>query len=170
MRHSLSIDLVICTYNNAALLKKTLEEIIQLNVPSNISWEVLVVNNNCTDETASIVEYQIRKTEIPIRMIKEPEQGLTAARLCGVCNTRSNWIAFIDDDCIFATNWIEEAEKFIAARPQCGLFGGRINLFWENEPPSYVVHFPFAYAAKNHGDKAKPLKAVAVQQQVPCML
>ncbi len=107
-----------------------------------------------------MVQEEISNAEIPIRMIIETEQGLTAARLSGVCNTKSDWIAFIDDDCVLTTNWVEEAEKFIATHPQCGLFGGRVQLLWEKEPPSYVMHFPFAYAAKNHGDSAKRLKAV----------
>ncbi len=156
-----SIDLVICTYNNASLLKRTLEGIAQLSVPSNITWNVLVVNNNCTDETATIVKDQILKNEIQLRMVIETDQGLTAARVRGVHDTHSEWIAFIDDDCILAKNWIEEAEKFIKVYPGCGLFGGKIQLLWEKEPPSYVMHFPFAYAAKNHGDKAKRLSAVA---------
>ena len=161
MNSALSIDLVVCTYNNASLLQRTLESIAQLKVPAHINWSVLVVNNNCTDDTASIVEYHMSKGVLPLRTIVETTQGLTTARVCGVCNTESDWIAFIDDDCLLATNWIEEAERFITAHQDCGLFGGKIQLLWEKEPPSYVVHFPFAYAAKNHGDTAKRLKAVA---------
>jgi glycosyltransferase involved in cell wall biosynthesis len=161
METAFSINLIICTYNNAALLKRTLGGIAQLEVPAHISWSVLVVNNNCTDETESVVGDQISKKDIPIRMIRETQQGLTSARLCGVQNTDAAWIAFIDDDCVLATNWIEEAEKFIIAHPNCGLFGGKIQLLWEEEPPSYVMQFPFAYAAKNHGDTAKPLAAIA---------
>ncbi|MDQ3682290.1 MAG: glycosyltransferase family 2 protein [Bacteroidota bacterium] len=159
MNSAFSIDLVICTYNNAALLQKTLESIAQLRVPAHINWSVLVVNNNWTDETVSIVKDHICKGVLPLRTIVETTQGLTTARVSGVRNTEAEWIAFIDDDCLLSTNWIEEAEKFIAGHPDCGLFGGRIQLLWEKEPPSYVVHFPFAYAAKNHGNEVKRLKA-----------
>ncbi|HZH63243.1 MAG TPA: hypothetical protein VEY10_00035 [Flavisolibacter sp.] len=44
-----STTLVICTYHNAALLKRTLEVSAQLLVPARLSWSVLVVNNNCSD-------------------------------------------------------------------------------------------------------------------------
>ena len=68
---------------------------------------------------------------MPIRTIVETTQGLTSARVCGVQNTEAGWIAFIDDDCVLTTNWVEEAEKFIAVHLDCGLFGGRIQLLWE---------------------------------------
>ncbi len=65
METAFSINLIICTYNNAALLKRTLEGIAQLKVPAHISWSVLVVNNNCTDETESVVGDQISKKIYP---------------------------------------------------------------------------------------------------------
>ena len=161
MGNIISIDLVICTYNNARLLKHTLEAIAQLKVPDHIRWNVLVVNNRCTDDTVGVVKEQISNKVIPLKMVIEPKQGLTPARACGVLNTDSDWIAFIDDDCILETEWLEEAIKFIITHPQCGLFGGKIQLLWEKEPPPFVKYFPFAYAAKNHGNTAKRLTAVA---------
>ena len=113
MNSALSIDLVICTYNNASLLQRTLESVAQLTVPAHIRWGVLVVNNNCSDDTASTVEDHISKGVLPIRTVVETTQGLTTARVCGVKNTEQDWIAFIDDDCILAKNWIEEAENFL---------------------------------------------------------
>lgn len=158
---SFSIDLVICTYNNAVLLENTLESIAGLQVPPHINWSVLVVDNNCTDHTGDIVTACIKKNLFSLTMITEPKQGLTNARLCGVRNSNAEWIAFIDDDCLLAPDWIEEAGTFIASHPSCGLFGSRIQLIWEKTPPSFVTQFPFAFAGKNHGDIAKKVKAVA---------
>ena len=84
MNSAFSIDLVICTYKNAALLKKTLEGIAKLKIPAHISWGVLVVNNNCTDDTALVVKDHISKGLLPIRTIVETTQGLTSARVCSV--------------------------------------------------------------------------------------
>jgi glycosyltransferase involved in cell wall biosynthesis len=157
----ISIDLVICTYNNAPLLKKTLEALYSVNVPAATNWGVIVVNNNCSDETAQVFNQHIAKGVLPIRMVNETKLGLTNARLCGVQNSNADWIAFVDDDCLLENNWLEEAVTFVIDHPECGLFGSRIQLLWEEEPPSYLLYFPFAFAAKNHGNFPKKLKAVA---------
>ena len=161
MNHSFSIDLIVCTYNNASLLQRTLESLENLTVAGHIKWSVLVVDNNCTDNTAAVVEQFINHGVLRIQIVVEKTQGLTAARVCGVKHTNAEWIAFIDDDCLLARDWIEQAASFLQVHPACKLFGGRINLFWEEQPPSYVVYFPFAFAGKNHGDNPHPVKSVA---------
>ncbi|HVF48489.1 MAG TPA: glycosyltransferase [Pyrinomonadaceae bacterium] len=155
MAREISLDIVICTYNNAPMLARTLEAISRQKVSEGIGWRVLVVNNNCTDETPQVVEQFARAGRFDVRMVCEPEQGLTAARVCGVKNTRGEWVAFVDDDCLLAENWIEEAASFASGHPACGAFGGQIILQWEQSPPPYVLNFPYAYAGAYHGETAK---------------
>jgi glycosyltransferase involved in cell wall biosynthesis len=150
----LSIDLVICTYNNAALLERTLEAISRLRIPADVRCRALVVDNNCTDETPAVVERWAASFPIPLAIVREPRQGLTPARLRGVMETEGEWIAFVDDDCLLAEDWMDEAAAFAAEHPECGAFGGRVEPEWEIEPPPYVLAHRYAYAAKRHGDAA----------------
>ena len=151
-----SIDLVICTYNNAALLDRTLAAIARQQVSSQVQWSVLVVDNNCTDTTGEIVKTYVRSNTIPqLRRIVEPRQGLTYARLCGIQNTTADWIAFVDDDCLLAADWVEQAVKFAAAQPDCGAFGGQVILNWEVPPPSFMIDFGYSFAQQEHGDRPK---------------
>lgn len=150
----LSIDLVICTYNNAALLERTLEAISRLRVPAQVRCGVLVVDNNCTDETPEVVDRWTASFPLPLRRVREPVQGLTPARLRGVLSTDAEWIAFVDDDCLLAEDWVEQAAAFAGEHPACGAFGGRVEPEWETEPPPYVLAHRYAYAAKRHGDTA----------------
>lgn len=154
MTGATSIDLVLCTYNNAAFLDRTLAAISRQRVSSNVSWRVLVVDNNCTDETPAVVEKHRQAGGFPLRIVREPRQGLTPARLSGVHNTTGEWIAFVDDDCLLAEDWIEEAARFAAGHPACGAFGGQILLEWETPPPAYASNRLYAYAGKNHGETA----------------
>ncbi|HEX8472706.1 MAG TPA: glycosyltransferase [Pyrinomonadaceae bacterium] len=154
MSRETSIDIVICTYNNAALLDRSLATISKQRVPPGVNWQVLVVNNNCTDETPEVVEKHSRLSATSIRMVSEPTQGLTQARVCGVRNTSGEWIAFVDDDCLLADDWVAEAARFASEHPACGAFGGRVILDWEIAPPSYASHRRYAYAGKNHGETA----------------
>ena len=161
MDQPFSIDLVICTYNNESLLRRTLESLEKLEVGTHINWSVLVVDNNCTDGTFAVVDQFVRRGILRIKIIDEKVQGLTAARLCGVKHTKAEWIGFIDDDCLLMPDWIDQAAAFLQTHPGCKLFGGRIKLVWEQDPPAYIRHFPFAFAGKNHGDNAHPLKSIA---------
>ena len=101
----ISIDIVICTYNNALLLEKTLSAISRQRFSSRIDCRVFVVNNNCTDETPDVVKKFSASAALPVRMISETAQGLTPTRLHGVNSTDAEWIAFVDDDCLLAEDW-----------------------------------------------------------------
>lgn len=155
MAREISLDIVICTYNNAAMLERALAAIARQKVSPHVKWQVLVVNNNCTDETPEVVERCSRAGRFSIRMVYEREQGLTPARVCGVKNTAGEWVAFVDDDCLLEENWIEAAACFASGHPACGAFGGQIILQWEQSPPPYVLNFPYAYAGAYHGEAAK---------------
>ncbi|UKO97244.1 glycosyltransferase [Nostoc sp. UHCC 0870] len=148
----ISIDLVICTYNNAGLLDRVLNKIANQQVPDNVKWQVLVVNNNCTDETPAVVEKYIQSQSIPqISMLLEPKQGLNHARLCGIQNTTGDWIALVDDDCMLDPDWVAEAAKFASLYPDCGAFGGKVILDWETSPPGYVLKYGYSFAQQEHG-------------------
>jgi len=148
----ISIDLVICTYNNAALLDRALTAISKQQVPDHVKWSVLVVNNNSTDETSQVVDRYIQSQKIPyLSIVSEAKQGLNHARLCGVNNTAGDWIAFVDDDCMLEEDWVAQAAKFAAAHPESGAFGGKVILDWETPPPAFVLKYGYSFAQQDHG-------------------
>ncbi len=153
------LEVVICTYNNAAMLDGVLSTLARQVPRENSRWSCLVVDNNCTDETQSIVMKYIAGGAIPgLRSVSEPEQGLTPARLCGVQTSKAKWIAFVDDDCFLEPDWVAEALAFTERRPTVGAFGGRVILDWQVEPPNYARNFAYCFAEQNRGD---------AEQQVP---
>lgn len=152
-----TIELVICTYNNASLLDRALECLSRQTEVSE-RWSVLVVDNNCTDETPAVVERHRAEGRIPgLRRVVEARQGLTAARLCGVRRTEAVWLAFIDDDCFLAEDWVEQALRFAEAHPACGAFGGRNVLMWEVPPSALLAKYASVYAEQDHGPEPKLL-------------
>ncbi len=50
------VSLVICTYNRCQLLRHTLESVTRLRPPGGVNWELLVVDNNSSDDTRSVVQ------------------------------------------------------------------------------------------------------------------
>jgi len=151
MSHHISIGLIICTYNNAALLDRSLTAISKQQISSHVNCQVLVVDNNCTDETVAVVEKHIQSGKMPLRMASETKQGLTPARLCGVKKSTGNWIAFVDDDCLLAENWTVQAARFALVHPDCGAFGGRVVLDLEVPPPSFGLKYGYQFAQQDHG-------------------
>ena len=49
------VSVAICTWNRSALLDRTLASLHQLAIPSAVEWELLVVNNDCSDDTDDVV-------------------------------------------------------------------------------------------------------------------
>ena len=148
-----ALDLVICTYDNARLLDGTLAS-IRAQQDLGPVGEVVVVDNNCTDDTREVVARHAREAAVPVRVVAEARQGLTAARVRGVKSTSAPWIAFIDDDCLLAPDWVGQAARFAGEHPECGAFGGEVTLDWEVPPPPFVLKHRYAFAGKQHGHAA----------------
>ena len=147
-----SIDVAICTYNNAAMLAGTLESLASQKISNALEWRVLVVDNASTDETAAVVEAATLSGRLPgLRRVYEPVQGLVAARLRAVRETTAAWIAFVDDDCQLCETWVTAAAECIARHPECGGIGGVVRLAWQSPPAQYVQRYGYAYAEQEHG-------------------
>lgn len=155
------IDVVICTYNHAALLDRALGALARQHAV-DVPWSVLVVDNNCTDETAVVVERHAATGAVPgLRRVPEPEQGLTPARRRGVLATTAPWIAFVDDDCLLAEDWVAQAAAFLRAHSEVGGMGGRVVLDWGGAPPGYVYGYEWTLAAQDHGAEPKEVGSLA---------
>ena len=155
-RHAV-VDVVICTYNNAAGLDRTLHALGRSR-PAEGRWGVLVVDNNSTDETQQVVQRHRRSGALPsLSCVEEPQQGLTWARLRGVTSTTAPWVAFVDDDCIVDERWVERTVAFAQAHPQAGGFGGRVILDHEQEIRPVLRGYGWAFAEQELGDEIRPV-------------
>ena len=147
-----SLDLVICTYNRADDLDRTLTALGRQAPSPEAAWSVLVVDNNSTDGTAAVVEEHVARGAVPgLRYVVEAEQGLTPARRRGLRETEADWVAFVDDDNLLRPDWLAEAASAIGRHPEAGALGGRVLPDWEASPPPYLPAFGWAYAMQDHG-------------------
>jgi glycosyltransferase involved in cell wall biosynthesis len=147
-----TLSVVICTYNNSAGLAETLRHLRQQD-PVPVRWEIIVVDNNCTDDTAAVLASAAQ--EMPeLRCVREDRQGQMHARISGVRASRADVIAFVDDDNYLAQDWIAQALDFLANHPACGVFGGRIEILWETPPPPEIARRQYAYASTNLAGEA----------------
>lgn len=152
----MAISLIICTYNNADLLQRTLEVLSVQVADANASWEILVVDNNSTDATPDVIrECQVAHPDLVIRSCQEPQQGVHHARVRGAIETDGEVLAFIDDDCLLDPGWVQTAVAFLKVHPRCGALGGKVELQLEEPIEPALRRFGWALAEQNHGDDQK---------------
>ncbi|MDQ4142428.1 MAG: glycosyltransferase [Actinomycetota bacterium] len=153
MRGRASLDVVICTFNNAAMLDRVLAALAAQR-PAAGEWGALVVDNNSDDETQDVVSRHMEaRTIADLRQVRETTQGLTPARLRGVESTTAPWIAFVDDDCVLDQGWVAAAIDFAASHPDCAGFGGRVVPTYIEAAPPVLARYGWAFAEQDLGDE-----------------
>jgi glycosyltransferase involved in cell wall biosynthesis len=152
------VTVAICTWNRAKLLDRTLNQMRELRIPDGVTWELLVVNNNCTDETdAVLAKYG---DQLPLRRLVETKQGHSHARNCAIDHARGELLIWTDDDVLVDREWLAEYVKAAEAHPDAGYFGGTIDPWFESEPPRWIRRelktLGGPYVICQHGEVVRP--------------
>jgi hypothetical protein len=128
---------------------------------------VVVVENNCTDHTAEIVRGFMTDSRIPrLRYLHETRQGVAFARRRAVLESQAWLVAFIDDDCLLAEDWIEQALDFACAHRRAGAFGGKNMLVWEAPPSPLAELYGESLARQDRGELPHRLPAAGREYPV----
>ena len=145
---SYGISIIVCCYNSALRLNKTLECIALQKVPDDLKWEVIIVDNNSTDSTSLIAESEWKKYNlaIPFKIVAEKKQGLSYARKTGVENAAYSILVFCDDDNHLKNNYISHAYEIMQVNSNIGIAGGQSLPDFETEKPFWFNKFEYAYA------------------------
>ncbi|HEV7596315.1 MAG TPA: glycosyltransferase [Gemmatimonadaceae bacterium] len=147
------VSVVICTWNRARLLRKTLEQMTMLDISPETQWELIVVNNNCTDETDSVLkEFQKR---LPLVRLFEPTPGKSHAGNLAVKAAAGDYIVWTDDDVLVDRGWLAAYLDAFTEWPDASVFAGAIDPWFEEAPPPWLekvfARVANAYAALDHG-------------------
>lgn len=132
-----NFSVAIRAYNAEKRLPLLLERLRSQTNTENISWEIVIVDNNSTDNTAKIIrEYQSNWPEsYPIRYYLEPRQGASYARQRAMEEAQGALVGFLDDDNLPSPDWVANAYTFGVAHPKAGAYNGLIAPIYEVEPP-----------------------------------
>jgi len=156
----MTVTVAICTWNRAALLDQTLARMRELRVPPGLAWELLVVNNNCTDNTDTVIAKHAES--LPIRRLLETKQGLSHARNCALEHGTGELFIWTDDDVLVDPAWLAAYVEAASANPGAGYFGGPVRPWFEAPPPADIAqHLPAirgAFALVDYGDETRQLK------------
>jgi glycosyltransferase involved in cell wall biosynthesis len=118
--------IAICTYNRVKLLQLCIESLSKINFPFD-EFEVLVVDNNSTDNTAEICNaFPGLYPHLNFRYIVETQQGVGYTRTRGAKEAKGEIVAYIDDDCLAEENWLKRIVQFYDMYSEAMSTGGKI--------------------------------------------
>lgn len=117
------VSVIIPVYNDPFRLQKCLQALEEQTYPKSL-YEVIVIDNGSDESITPVVA--------PFRQVKtgyETQRGSYAARNKGISVAQGEVVAFTDSDCIPASDWIEKGVLKLLRTPNCGIVGGKVELF-----------------------------------------
>lgn len=136
---AVDLTVLICTYNRARDLDELLETIDAQTHTDDSTFEVIVVDNNSTDDTGAVVGNWIARASLPLRYIREPRQGKSFALNHGLAEAAGEIVAIIDDDQLLPSDYLRELVAAFRARPDSAFIGGKVLPIWEAPPPQWLT-------------------------------
>ena len=107
--NNFKISVVIPAYNCAKYIEETLASVFNQTI---IPYEILVINDGSTDNTADVVGKYSQ-----VKLINKLNQGPSEARNRGILESTGNWIAFLDSDDIWHPKKLEKIENYLTENP-----------------------------------------------------
>jgi len=140
----ISLSFIIATYNRSKELNEALQSFTRIdNSILDFDWDIIVVDNNSSDDTRSIVD-QFNKS-LSIKYCFEARPGVSYARNAGVETSRANFVVFLDDDARVTTSYVKNLSGVLALSPD--VFGGPIYPYYAGNKPSW---FKDEYEIRKH--------------------
>jgi len=154
---SRDITVLIATFNRADELRRTLDRMIAA-VPAGRDVEIVVVDNNSTDDTRSVIDRASEKGSV--RYLFEPRPGKNCALNTALRSVDLGRIAvFTDDDIDVAPDYFTHVERCCEERPESFVFGGRMHTIWPGEVPAWVTDpsiLGWGFPVLDLGDEPRP--------------
>jgi glycosyltransferase involved in cell wall biosynthesis len=146
------VSVVMTTFNRGKLLTGAIRSVLGQPQPSAGTLELIVVDNNSTDDTRQVVE-GIAAADPRVHYIFEPRQGSSYGRNAGIRAARASIVAFTDDDVRVEPDWTRSIIRAFREHKGAGGVGGRVLPRWPCPPPSWLTreHWP-PLALVDYGD------------------
>jgi glycosyltransferase involved in cell wall biosynthesis len=120
----MEISVILCTFNRCQDLAKALDSLALSRFANPVEWEVLVVDNNSSDQTRNVVE-DFSRWHPRFVYLFEPKQGKSYALNAGIQKAQGDVLVFTDDDVTVEPTWLENLTVLLR-NSQCAGAGGRV--------------------------------------------
>lgn len=151
------LSVIICTYNRDKYIYNVLKSLAE-NTLSLDLYEIVLIDNNCTDNTKNECERFAKDfPNVIFRTFVETNQGLSYARNRGIKESKGDVVVYVDDDALVNKEYLQTYYDFFNQHPEIDAAGGAIIPQYETEEPEWMSHFTKVLITcyKYHGDKVR---------------
>ena len=146
------VSAVVCCHNSGAVVAEAVRALSAQRVPRACGYELVLVDNNCTDDTVARARSSWGDTPHPLRVVLEREPGLIHARRAGLAAAEHEIVLWVDDDNVLASDWVDKLVTIFAEQPGTAGVGGHNEPWTEGARPPWFDEFAGMYAARPQGD------------------
>lgn len=144
----LGVSFLVCSFNGVPRIGETLACLARQEVPDDLGWEVIFVDNASTDGTSSLVRklWVDLGAPCPLRMSTEPKPGYKMAMELAISQISYRYACIVDDDNRLPANYLRTGVSILEMNPQVGVLGGQNTPTFEGEAPAWFSTFQHCYA------------------------
>lgn len=154
------VSVVLCTYNGAHKLPKSIEGLAEQRVPGSIPWEIIFVDNNSTDNSETIArlawDNNPGNQKIPFTRLSESRPGKYFALTEALKIAKYRYFIIVDDDNILHPDYVRIAFELIHRQPHIGAIGSKTEALFEQPTPTipkWLTRNAERYAIGEQGTK-----------------
>jgi glycosyltransferase involved in cell wall biosynthesis len=149
-----SFSLVICTYNRAGPLADAVRTALAQETDGLFEFEVLVVDNNSTDQTRAVVEGFLAEGHPNLRYLFEPRQGKSFALNRALSALSGSHYTIVDDDFLLPPRWLLGIRDGLLRHPDAAFVSGKVLPHWSSPPPAWLTEQHWsAIAMADYGEQ-----------------
>lgn len=134
------VSIIIPAYNRAAMIGITIESFVAQNYP-NEDYEIIIADNNSSDNTREVVEEWIAKSDVQIKYLFEKRQGVHYARNSAAKVAAGEILYYTDDDMVADKNLLKNLLKVFDGKNNVASASGKVLPKWEVEPPKWILKY-----------------------------
>lgn len=152
------LSIIICTYNRDKYLYDALRHIASNDFPTE-EYEIVLVNNNSTDQTENECQKFIKNFPlVSFHYFLEKKQGLSHARNRGIQESKGDILVFLDDDSFVKPNYLHNLQLQLNKHHEAMAFGGKITPRFESGvAPKWLCRWNYSWlSAIDKGDNVIP--------------
>lgn len=150
------VSVILCCYNSAKRLPETLMYLAKQKINPDFHWELIIVNNNSSDDTTELAGRIWHSLSHPtvLRIVNERKSGLSYARDKGKTVANYDTILWCDDDNWLCDTYVQTAFDIMEAHPNIGALGGWCEAIFETEKPEWFDQQARYFAVSKQGNRS----------------